>query len=51
MATTASRPVVSFDQYLALRHPVVPPAPKELFEFQVWNLRDKGLDLQPQYVD
>jgi hypothetical protein len=51
MDTTTDRLVVSAVQYSALQTPVVLPTPQELFDFQVWTLKDKGLDLSEQDVD
>ncbi len=50
--SSVTRPVLSYAQYRALQAPVIPlPTPKELFEFQVGILQDKGLDLRKADVD
>jgi hypothetical protein len=51
MSTTTTRPTISAPQYHLLQAPAVLPTPKELFDFQVWMFKDKGLDLPPADVD
>lgn len=51
MTVTVNRPTVSVQQYTALQTPVILPAPEELFDFQIWTIKDKGLDLPDENVD
>lgn len=51
MTITTDRPTVSVQQYTALQALVILPTPEELFDFQVWTIKDKGLDLPDEDVD
>jgi len=48
---TASFSYVSADQYHALQSPLVLPTQRELFDYQVGILQEKGLDLPDEDVD